>query len=146
MPTDIPDEVKEMVREEVGDSLRTMGVYSETGLEFSYLREDVEDAYRDREYSRISEKFLQEAFDSSRIEELFHAGETHYLTYGLEDAIVYQYVSSPLTKFFFSVDADVQPLPKQVGDRLIEYVREKRQPVENLDRVPADELQELFLD
>lgn len=146
MATEIPDDIQSMVQSAVGDSLRTMGVYSSSGLEFAYLRPDIDKQYDNDEFSRISEKFLQEAFDASRIEDVFNAGDVVYLTYGLENAIVYQFVSSPLTKFFFSVDAKTDPLPKQVGDMIIEYVLETRDASDDIDRVPADELQELFLE
>lgn len=145
MDVRIPEAVTTKVREEVGDGLRTMGLYTNGELDFGYLREDVDTLYTEQDYQRISELFVFEAFDSREVEEVFRAGEIEYIVYGLSEAIVYQYVDDPLGGVFFSVDASANPDATKVQELLTEFVDAQRNVSLGEGREPVDDLQELFL-
>lgn len=145
MDVRIPEKVTKPVREEVGDGLRTMGLYSNGELVFGYLREDVDTLYTEEDYQRISELFVFEAFDSKEAEAMFRAGEIEYIVYGLAQATVYQYVDDPLGGFFFSVDASANPGAKKIQELLTRFVDAQRTESLEEGREPVDDLQELFL-
>lgn len=144
MDLDIPDELVDVIRSEVGDDLRTVGQYRNGELDFGYLRSDVADQYSDEDFERISELFVFQAYDSEQIEEHFEVGEVEFFTYGLRDAVVFQYVADPLAGCFISVDAEANPLPGKLQDRLIGFLRSEQEAAREQDREPIDDLQELF--
>lgn len=122
MDVESPDTLVSAVRATVGDGLRSMGLYRRGDLEFGYLRSDVRAAYSADAAAQIGEHFVFEALDAKIAEGLFSGGEIEYLTCGLADVVVYQFVADPLRGLFFSVDADAPSLPDQLGATVSEQL------------------------
>lgn len=129
------EELADKLKSEVGDDLRTFGIYGRNVLDFLYLREDVDIQYSDDDYRRISELFVLQDLEVEYLEELFALGDLEFVAYGFDSGVIYHFVSGTHRGFFLSVNRGAS-VDIETVRRMIEGSWS--------DSGGADDLQELF--
>jgi hypothetical protein len=85
------DGLVEWLRDEYGDDLRVVGVYTETTFEMLYMAEKVREQYsRDEIYAMSDEFIMSDSRENTYLERLFHLGRIKYVVHGFDDGQVFR--------------------------------------------------------
>lgn len=114
--------IAEYVHETVGDGLRTVVTITEDGLEIAYLRDDLQQQYRDDSYATVVEFFrLDQPFSSPDLEGN-PIGERRAIVHHHENAFVIQLPVSETETILISLGCDA-------GRDLLSFIESCRQIV-----------------
>jgi hypothetical protein len=97
------------LEELVGEHLRSVATYSESGYDIHYIRPDVERAYSGSDIDRIHDELVIQGLSNEYLEELFHAGgELSCSVTSFEELVACHVAGSGRTGLFVAVDADAE--------------------------------------
>lgn len=122
MVDDAAQRLTEHVLEKAGDGLRTVIVVEESGFEVSYLREDLQETYTEREFAEVVDAFrLENPFLSPGLKHQ-PVGERRALVHYHENACIIQIPYSDTETILIS-------LSREAGRDLVGFIESCRKVV-----------------
>jgi hypothetical protein len=93
----------------VGEHLRSVATYSESGYDIHYIRPDVEHSYSGADLDRIHDELVIQGLANEYLEELFHAGgEVSCSVTAFEELVACHVAGDGTTGLFVAIDADAE--------------------------------------
>jgi hypothetical protein len=115
-------ELVDLLREEVGDSLRAVGRYDEEGYDVLFIREDVADEFSQEDIEEIHHDMVLKGLGNQHIESLFNDEALECSIYQFEDSVRLHFVNDDYLGYYVSFDYDGDTNPSRIVDECKDLV------------------------
>ncbi len=110
-------ELVDLLKDEVGDSLRAVGRYDREGYKVLYARKDVIDEFSQEDIEKIHHEMVLKGLGNQHIESLFHGEELECSIYQFEDAVRLHFVKDDYLGHYVSFDYSGDINPSRIVDK-----------------------------
>ena len=115
-------ELYERLEERFGTDLRSVGYYDADGGDFTFIRDDVDEAYDEQEISRAFRNLRLEAMDRPTLDSLYSHGDLLCTVRIHEDATVIHVATSDVDGAVASVEAGVIGDLRETADLVLDVL------------------------
>lgn len=119
-----PFELPQRCQQEIGDALRIAAVYTETGFDHLYIRDDLDHQYTPAEIETLRRELIVFALGKEKLADVTHAGGLRRIMCEMDNAFALQVPVDGHFGVFVSIDTSAKDSLFDIGETVQTWIEQ----------------------